>query len=214
MTITNGYLTSKEAQDYTGRQYADGSGVLDDVVTACSRMVDRHCGRHFYQTGTQASPVARYFDATAPDRVRLGPFNDLTTLVTLKSDDNGDGTYETTWSASNYQLLPVGATTRAPIAQPYTEIRLLSSYDFEMYATSGRTGLIEVSGVWGWPTEVPVEVKQATRILVAEVAKLQDAPFGVAGNDLTGVMYAPRQMPSAAKRLLQPFVHPDHVGIG
>lgn len=212
MSITNGYLTAAEAQAYTGRQYADATGILDDVVTSCSRMVDRYCGRHFYSVGTQGSPVARYFDASSPSLLRLGTYNDLTTLVTLKSDDNGDGVYETTWSASNYQLCPVGATARSPQAEPFTEIRLLNSFDFEMYATSGRTGLIEVAGVWGWPS-VPVDVKQACRILVAEVAKLQDAPFGVSGNDLTGVQYAPRQMPSAAKRLLDPFRHPEHVGI-
>jgi len=213
VSITNGYLTAKEAQEYTGRQFADGSGILDDVVSSCSRMIDRHCGRHFYQAGTVADPVARYFDATTPSLLKLGPFNDLVSVDELVSDDNGDGVYETTWSSTNYQLGPVGAASRAPFAEPFTEIRLLNSYDFEMHVTSGRTGLIAVTGVWGWP-DVPVDVKQACRILVAEVAKLQDAPFGVAGNDLTGVMYAPRQMPSAAKRLLAPFVHPGHVGIG
>jgi hypothetical protein len=213
VTITNGYLSLQEAQDYIGAQFADSAGIIDDVVTAASRAVDRFCGRHFYRAGTQGAPVARYFDATSPSLLRLGTYNDLTTLVTLKSDDNGDGTYETTWSASNYQLAPVGATARAPQAEPFTEIRLLNGFDFEMHVPSGRTGLIEVSGVWGWPS-VPAEVTQATRIIVAELAKLKDAPFGVAGNELTGVMYAPRDMPSAAKRLLRPYVHPDHVGIG
>lgn len=208
MSITNGYLTTSEAQAYTGRQTADASGVLDDVVTACSRMIDRYCGRHFYTV-----TATRYFDADTPSLVKLGAYNDLVSVTTLKSDDDGDGVYETTWTTTNYQLLPVGATSRAPVAEPYTAIRLLNSNDFDMYATSGRTGLIEIAGSWGWPTAVPVEVKQACRILVAEVAKLQDAPFGMAGNDLTGVQYAPRQMPSAAKRLLDPYRHPEHVGI-
>lgn len=209
MSITNGYLTATEAQSYTGRQTADATGILDDVVTACSRMIDRYCGRHFYTV-----TATRIFDAHKPHEVHLGPYNDLISITTLKSDDNGDGVYETTWTASQYQLCPVGAATRAPVAEPYTEIELLSGYTFPTVVPSGREGLIEIAGSWGWPTAVPVEVKQACRILVAEVAKLQDAPFGVSGNDLTGVQYAPRQMPAAAKRLLDPYRHPDHVGIG
>lgn len=211
--ITNGYLSAAEAQDYIGRQFADSTGVLDDIVTAASRLIDRHCGRHFYTVGTQASPVARYFDATEPDRLRLGTYNDLTTLVTLKSDDDGSGTYETTWSSTNYQLRPVGAASRAPQAEPFTEIRLLNSYDFEMTVTSGRTGLIEVAGVWGWPS-VPVEVKQAARIIVAELGKLQDAPLGMLGSAEFGMSRIPPQKQRHVRELLGPLVHPDLVGIG
>lgn len=210
MSITNGYLTVKEATDYTGKTTSADPSILEDVITACSRMVDRYCGRHFYQV----TATARVFDATKPAMLELGPFNDLVSVTTLKSDDDGDGVYEVTYTSGQYQLLPPGATTRAPLAVPYTRIDLLSGYTFPTIVASGRRGLIEVTGTWGWPTSVPTEVKQATRILVAEVAKLQDAPFGVLGNDLTGTQYAPRQMPAAAKRLLQPFVHPGHVGIG
>jgi hypothetical protein len=210
VSITNGYLTVAEATAYTGKTTSADPTILEDIITACSRMVDRYCGRHFFQVAA----TARIFDATTPYRLELGPFNDLVTLTTLKSDDDGSGTYEVTYSASQYQLAPPGATTRAPLAVPYTSIELLSGYTFPSDVPSGRRGLIEVTGTWGWPTAVPTEVKQATRVLVAEVAKLQDAPFGVLGNDLTGVQYAPRQMPNAAKRLLQPFVHPSHVGIG
>lgn len=209
MSITNGYLTAAEAATYTGKNTTTDQSVLEDIVEACSRMVDRFCGRHFYQVAA----TARVFDATTPYRLELGPFNDLVSITSLKSDDDGSGTYEVTWSASQYQLCPVGATTRAPLAVPYTSVELLSGYTFPTVVPSGRKGLIEVTGTWGWPTAVPVEVKQATRILVAEVAKLQDAPFGVVGNDLTGVQYAPRQMPQAAQRILRPFVHPHHVGI-
>lgn len=212
MTITNGYLTAQEASDYIGQQFDDGTGIVDDVVTAVSRMIDHHCGRHFYSTGV--TPAARLFDATTGYRIDLGAFNDLQSVSTLKTDEDGDGTWETTVSSSDYQLCPVGATARAPEAEPYTSIRLLSTASaFPLDAGNGRRGLIQITGVWGWAA-VPIDVKQAARILVAEMAKLKDAPFGTVGNDVTGFFRAPTQMPARARQLLQPYVHPAHVGIG
>lgn len=213
MAVTDGYLTSAEAGSYIGRQFADGSGILDDVVTSVSRMIDQHCGRHFYRDGTTEVPVARVFEVENLSELELGPFNDLVSITSLKTDDNGDGTYETTLSASNYQLCPVNAVSRGAYAEPYTEIDLLNATTFPSAVASGREYLIEVSGVWGWPA-VPAEVRQAARILVAEVAKLQDAPLGVVGQSEFGVFRVPAQMPPVARRMLAPLVHPAWVGIG
>lgn len=210
MTVTNGYLTTSEAVDYAGRNTALDHAAFDDVITACSRMVDRFCGRHFYQV----TATTRTFDAVTASHVEFGPYNDLVSVTALTGDSDGDGVFETTFSVSQYQLVPVGASERAPLPSPYTGVDLLAGATFPTVVPSGRRGLVRVTGTWGWPTAVPVEVKQATRILVAEVAKLQDAPFGVVGNDVVGVQYAPRQMPAAARRLLGPYIHPAHVGIG
>jgi hypothetical protein len=213
VTITDGYLTAQEAGAYVGRQYADGSGILDDIVTAVSRTIDQHCGRHFYRDGTTGVPVARVFEVEDVNELELGPFNDLVSITSLKTDDDGDGVYETTLSASTYQLCPVNAASRGAYSQPYTEIDLLNGTTFPYAVPSGREYLIQVTGVWGWPA-VPVEVKQAARILVAEVAKLQDAPLGVAGASEFGVFRVPSQMPPVARRMLSPLVHPAHVGLG
>lgn len=205
MTITNGYLTTKEAEAYIGRQFADGSGVLDDIITAASRMVDRHCSRHFYTV-----TATRYFDAHGCSTLTLGAFNDLVSVTTMKSDDNDDGTYETTHTA--YQLLPKGAAGWAPDGQPYTSLRLLNSVTFPSCPSSGREGLIEIAGSWGWPA-VAVDVKQATRVIVAELAKLQDAPLGMLGSAEFGMSRIPPQKQRHVRDLLAPFVHPLSWGI-
>lgn len=209
MTVTNGYLTAQEAATYIGRQFPDGSGILDDAITAVSRMIDRHCGRHFYTV-----TATRYFDTDCADELELGPYNDLVSVTTLKSDADGDGVYETTHTSDTYQLCPVGATSRAPYAEPYTEIELLSSATlFPLYSATGREKPIQIVGSWGWPTAVPVEVKQAARILIAEMAALQHAPLGLAGSPEFGLSRVPSRMPARAADLLAPLVHPDHVGI-
>lgn len=211
MAVTNGYLTPSEASAYIGRQYADADGILDDVITAVSRMIDRHCGRHFYTVS-----ATRYFDTTSETRLELGPWNDLVSVTTLKSDPTGDGVYDITHSSTYYQLQPVGATAMAPYAQPYTSIELLTgATDFPLAGstTTGRQGLIQIAGSFGWPTSVPIEVKQAARVLCAEMAKVQDAPLGLVGSPEFGMSRVPGYMPRHARDLLAPFVHPDFVGI-
>ena len=209
MAVVNGYLTTSEAQSYIGMSAGSDTAELDDVITSVSRMIDRFCGRQFFQsTSTQ-----KFFDCE-PDQETLtfGPYGDLVTATAVAYDDNDDGVYEVTIAATDYQLLPQGATTRGPISEPFTGLRVLSGVSLPLApAASGRTGLVRITGTWGWPA-VPVEVKQAARILVAEVFKLADAPLGVAGVSEFGVVRVQRQMPARAIQLLQPYRHPGNVG--
>ena len=143
----------------------------------------------------------------------FGPFNDLVSVTSVAYDNNDDGTYESTLSATQYQLLsPVEG--QAPGTWPYTQLRNVTSTLLPSPPTaSGRERLIRITGTWGW-LAVPIEVKQATRILVAEMAKLQDAPLGfAAGFGEFGVARVSRFMPPRAVQLLQPFRHPGNVGL-
>lgn len=207
MAIVNGYLTIDEAVQYVGRNETRDTTELEDVVTSVSRLIDRYCGRQFFQS----TATAREFDSLNGTDVEFGPFNDVVSVTTLAYDSNDDGTFETTVSASGYQLLPT--KNAAPIDEPFTSLRLLNGSTFPYApAASGRTGLIRITGTYGW-SAVPVEVKQAARIMVAEVAKLADAPLGVAGFGEFGVVRLSRSMPARAMHLLQPYRHPLNVGM-
>ena len=209
MAITDGYLTLEECLTWVGRNESRDTYELEDIVTSVSRMIDRYCGRHFYTVAADA----REFDVD-PDgyTVTFGPFNDLISVTSVTYDNNDDGTYESTLSASGYQLLaPVQG--QAPGVWPYTQLRVTTSTLLPSPPTaSGRERLIRITGNWGWPA-VPPEVKQAARLLVAEMAKLQDAPLGVAGQSEFGVFRVSSYMPSRARQLLQPFRHPGNVGL-
>ena len=205
MAITNGYLTLAEAVSYTGRQDGRADAEFEDVVTSVSRLIDNHCGRHFYQRTAEA----RTFEVEDYDCLELGAFNDLVSITTLKVDADGDGVYETTISSGNYMLEPVNA---AILGRPYTEITLLNSLTWPLPPSSGRENIIQVTGTWGWPS-VPPEVKQAARIMVAEVAKLADAPLGVAGYGEFGVFRVSSSLPARARQLLEPLRHADNFGI-
>jgi hypothetical protein len=205
MAISNGYLTLEEARRYTGINEGRADADLEDVVTSVSRLIDNYCGRHFYQRTAEA----RAFEADESDCLEFGPFNDLVSITTLKTDENGDGSFETTISSSNYQLEPVNA---AILGRPYTELELLNGVTWPIPPASGREYNIQITGTWGWPA-VPPEVKQAARILVAEVSKLADAPLGVVGGSEFGVYRVSSSLPARARQLLEPLRHPANFGI-
>jgi hypothetical protein len=144
---------------------------------AASRGLEWYCERHFWRTATG---TARTFVPHDYYCLKLPEFNDLVSVATLKTDAAGDGTFETTWAASDYQLLPQNPSA-APEQQPYTEIRAVGTQTFpQPYTTPARMDRVEITGVFGWPA-VPYGIQQAALILAAKTFKIKDAPFGVAG---------------------------------
>ena len=205
MTITNGYLSQAEALAYVGQNLVQDTSLLDDVVTSSSRMIDRYCGREFYQT-TEARTFA------TPDDIytlSFGSFNDLVSVTTLKTDPTGGGTYSTTIGATAFQLLPYNAPQAD---EPYTNLQLLGGVQWPVPTFNMRQNTVEITGVWGWPS-VPLDVKQACRIIVAEISKMQESPLGVAGFGEFGVMRVSKTMPPRAMQLLAPYRHGHNFGI-
>jgi hypothetical protein len=160
---------------------------LQDAIITASRAVDGDCQRTFYkQTETRTlAPTDRY-------RLRLGPWNDLVSVTTLKTDAGGDGTYDITWASSDYQLLCSDGTPNinaGPEPRPYQKIRAIGTQTFPIpWAwTLGRADRIQIAGVWGWP-QVPNRIRRATRMAATEIFKLREAPFGAVGFSELGII--------------------------
>ena len=207
MTVVNGYLTQAEALSYV-KAANTSSEFVEDCVTAASRMIDNYCSRDFYKVGTVDDPVARTFPVESVNCLRFGTHNDLVSVTTLKTDAAGDGTYETTIAASGYELGPLNAASRN---EPFLALRLLAGATFPT-TTTGRSDVIQITGVWGWPA-VPAQVKAACRVLLAELVKLQDAPLGFAGGMEMGAAYVGSMAWRKATTMLAPLQHPDGFGI-
>jgi hypothetical protein len=145
------------------------------ALNSASRWVEKYCSRIFYQS----SSAARTFEACDSYLLKLGPFSDLVSITSLKTDPDGDGTFETTWSSGDYQLLPVNRTAH-PEQLPITEIKAVGSQSFPLpVGLTSRNNRVEITGVWGWPA-VPESVKEATLIKATQVFRRKDSPFGVA----------------------------------
>lgn len=173
--------------------------------TACfaaSRVVEHYCQRFFYRT---SSTTATY---VADNLYRLvladtDPWaGDLVSVSTLKSDESGDGTYETTWSASDYQLWPVNAAV-GPETRPYIEIRAVGDRTFPLPSTPlSHRDQVQVTGVLGWPA-VPYSVKQAALIIAAELFKSKSTFEAQMGFDEMA-QFAMRRNPMSLD-LLKPY---------
>jgi len=172
-----------------------------EIPAACfaaSRAIEQACERTFYRT---ASATVRTFVPSGMYELKLGPYNDLVSLATLKTDTAGDGSFATTWAGTDYQLLPLNPGA-APEVRPYTKIKAVLN-TFPVVTGFGRDDRVQLTGVFGWPA-VPWAVKKATQLLAEEM--LKDAPFGVAGIGDFGVVRV-RENPRI-KALIGPYIHP------
>lgn len=145
---------------------------------AASRSLEQYCQRTFYR-----STETRTLEPSGLYCLDLPPFYDLVSVTSLKTDASGSGTFGTTWSASDYQLLcddGTPNTTAGPEPKPYVEIKVVGSQTFPLLiGTPARSDRVQIDGVWGWPS-VPWAIKKAAEIIAAETFKLKDSPGMVA----------------------------------
>lgn len=205
------YITRLDLKAHLGIETSTHDAKLDNVITAVSRWIDSFTQRHFFQDGAIGSEVARVFDACNAHQLRLGDavvevdgvplLSEMLTVSELATDDNADGTFETVWAASDFQLLPLNTS-------PSREIRALDR-DFPRPLPLGRAGLVRVTGIWGWPA-IPPTVREACLIQSARIFKRKDAIEGIAGFDQFGAPFrmGARLDPDVQKNL-NAWIHPQ-----
>jgi len=204
MAPTNGYCTVAEVKARlwpTGLTDTTDDTVFDQVITAVSRAIDNLCNRRFFTT---ASDETRYYTAEFDDELAPG---DLVSLTTLATDEDGDRTYETTWSATDYDLEPFNA---ALDGKPYTRLRVTPNGNYVFPST--RKG-VKLVGKFGYGATAPPAVKEACLLQCERVYKRRDAPFGVVGSaELGQLMVIPRLDPDV-ELLLRAFRKMDLGGV-
>jgi hypothetical protein len=168
-----------------------GTDTKDDyeIHMACfaaSRGIEDYCGRIFYRS---VSGTIRTFVPTNLYCLRMPAYNDIVSISAFKTDASGDGTYETTWASTDYQLLPLNATA-FPEARGYDEIKAVGTKTFPLpYTLPARDDRVQVTGIFGWPL-VPFAVKQAALILAEDIFGSKDSAFRVGGYSEFGRMRA------------------------
>ncbi len=167
----------------------------ENAINAASRAIEKFCNRKFYSTSE-----TRLFDADEPNVLNVP---DLLSVTSLKTDEDGDGVYETTWTTGDYQLMPMNANLDN---KPYTWIRtrMNGNYTFPISVEGG----VQIVGSFGNNAlgSAPAEIKQACLILASRLAKRKDTPFGVAGTNQFGVMQFVSKVDSDVQNLLAPFI--------
>lgn len=181
-TLTDNYAELADLKDHLGITGSARDDLLIRAINAASRRVDRHTGRVFT---TETSATARVY---APRQYRCAVVHDFhtTTGLEIATDETGDGTYETTWSAgTDYQLEPLNGVVDGRTGFPYNRVRAIGTKRFPI-DYYGQTRL-QVTARWGW-SAVPDDVEEATILLAAQMYRLKDAPLGVAGGNEFGAV--------------------------
>ena len=193
MAITNGYATLAELKARMGIPTADTAddSIMEAVIEAASRAIDKFTGRFFYQTSSQA----RYYNAASG---MLTFTDDLVSVSSVYTDRNLDRSWSHLVASSAWELGPLNNPV---VGMPYTEIRIkyLAGDTFDMCLEG-----VKVTGVYGW-SAIPDAINEACLITAARYFKRKDAVFGVAGGGEVGQAVALRAVDPDAQVLLAPY---------
>jgi len=112
--------------------------VIRKICEASSRSIDSYCNRYFY---TQSA--TRYFDGA----VKLW-LPDLLSITTLKTDEDGDATFENTLATTDYILYGHGIEDTLNVL-PYTRLEISMDSDYSSFASGVKKG-VQIAGLWGY----------------------------------------------------------------
>lgn len=197
------YIKEQEFRDYVKTDSTDQTDTITAAIAAASRSVDVFCGRWFDQReGVNYTSVS----ANDSSALWLLPTDDIATTedLVVSTDVARDGSFSQSWTIdADFILEPINQQQAGISPWPYTYLRAIGSLTWPVRYRPWERDLVKIEGTFGWPTAVPDEVKQATRIIAAQLWKLGEAPFGVAGWGAYGDIKV-REIPQAAT-LLAPY---------
>ena len=188
MAITNGYATLAHIRDYLGVPSTDNANTanLERAVAGASRKIDKYCGRTFSDTG---SASAKTFRANDPFELDVPDFHTVTGFL-VETDTTNDGTFDTTWASSDYQVEPLDPEDGWPWWW-------VTAVDTKTFPTGSRRARVQITARWGWEA-VPTDVEIVCLELAGELFKRKDSPYGIAGfND-----FGPVRVSASDMRLL------------
>lgn len=193
MAITNGYATLAETKAALRITDTIDDALLEMAIESASRLIDGYASRSFYNAGT----AVRYFAATNDWVTNI---DDAISISEIATDTGADGSYDTVWQASDYQLEPLNGRVDG-LPWPYNAIRAVGDYTFPLW---GGEGLVKVTGVWGF-SAVPMPVKQATIIQSSRIFKRLDSPLGVLSSPDLGFIRVGARLDPDVSQLIDPY---------
>lgn len=178
MPILADYCSLVEIKSFMRIADTADDNELGYAITAASRAIDQTAGRHFGVSTVEA----RYYTATQPASTNgfagrtILETDDIstTTGLVVKTDQNDDGTFETTLTLNtDFRLWPYNADKES---RPWERIVMGSGGTLP---TTLRG--VEVTAAFGW-VAVPTGIKDAALIQASRFFVRRNAPFGVAGS--------------------------------
>lgn len=200
--MSSAYTDLASLKAWLGISVTTYDSMLTQALNSASRAIDNYCHRRFWLDPTA---VIRTFASAGSICLEFPDdgIGDLTDLV-VATDLGGDGTFETTWAAGDYELLPVNAPHASPDPEPWTAIRSVTGRAFPAPLWTGRSDRVQITARWGWP-QVPDPVVQACLIKAAALFHRKDSPQGIAGFGDFGAVRLSRREDTDVCNLLDPY---------
>ena len=185
------YVALSELKSALGITGSTDDDFLNLAIDAAEQAIDDLCGRVVTAAG---STSARTYRA----QPYLAVTDDISTLTGLvvKTDTSGDGTFDTTWASTDYQVEPLNNLAKG---RAVFNLRAVGDYLFPVYG-DGLVSL-EVTANWGWPS-VPDAVKQAALMYSSRLYGRKASPMGVIGVGDFGPVRISRSDPDIAHLLM------------
>jgi hypothetical protein len=138
----NSYCSLTELKSVLGITSTTDDVTMRKILEAASRSIETYCNRRFYCT-----TETKYFDGATTLWVP-----DLLSITTIKTDDDGDGTYENTLdgtAGTGDYILYGGGIEDSLNLYPRTRIEINPNGDYGSFASGVKRG-VEIAGVWGY----------------------------------------------------------------
>ena len=197
MPIVNGYTTlaAIKAVKRIGSSDANDDEFIEDLINAASRYIDNASGRRFHTT---TADETRYFSSETGGVVYPG---DLLSITTLKTDEDGDRTYEVTWATTDYDLLPDNAALNG---RPYVSIELAPNGRYS-FPTQRRS--VQIVGKFGFSTTAPADIAKACQdiVITAYQNRYGINTQGAATITAAGVVITPQDIPAGAVAIINSY---------
>lgn len=196
------YATLAELRDWVGITRPEDTA--DDVkltlaLDVATALIDNYTDRYFDE---DADVVIREYTPLDRWTVDVPSGISTTTGLVVQTDDNDDGTYETTWASTDYRLEPANASDDG---RPWSRIVAVGSRYFPTGSYRRRWPAVRITAKGGW-TAVPAAVKQACLIQAAFIWGRKDSRFGVAGSPEFGnELRVETALDRTAQVLLDPY---------
>jgi hypothetical protein len=165
------YATIADVKGALGVTTTTDDVVMRKLCEAASRAIDNYCNRHFYTT-----KETKYFNGGRtlwlPDLLSID-------ASSLKTDEDGDGTYENTLATTDYQLYGVGLEDTLN-TYPKTRLELGNDSDYGGFGT-GIKKSVQIAGIWGYGDGI------SATPYVADTTLAEDLVAGEAAVDVASV---------------------------
>ena len=132
------YITVNDIKDALGDSASTNENIYRKIAEAGTAMIENYTHRRF-----NVENATKYYDGA--NRLWI---DDLLTVSTIKTDEDADGSYETTYTTSDYVLYPLNSYPKL-----YAEVTHRG--DYGTFAPGLRKS-VEIVGEWGYGDGEPM----------------------------------------------------------